>query len=75
MQKVICDGLACREIQSFVTEPFWEIKVGYKAPNGKGACDFHWGRGRLFDHAAAVMLYEPCVDNPLATVLRVRPQD
>lgn len=74
IHKAVCDGPACREIQSFVTEPFWEIKVAYKAPDGKGACDFHWERGRLFDHAAAVMLYEPCVDSPLATVLRVRIQ-
>ncbi len=46
--------------------------MAYRAPNGKGACDFHWARGRLFDHAVAVMLYEPCVAEPLATVLRVR---
>jgi len=30
-----------------------------------------WARGRLFDHAAAVMLYEPCVEQPTATVLKV----
>lgn len=30
-----------------------------------------WARGRLFDHAAAVMLYEPCVGQPTATVLKV----
>lgn len=30
-----------------------------------------WARVRLFDHAAAVMLYEPCVGQPTATVLKV----
>lgn len=30
-----------------------------------------WARGRLFDHAAAVMLYEPCVEQPTATVQKV----
>lgn len=29
-----------------------------------------WSRGRLFDHAVATMLYEPCVADPMATVLK-----
>ena len=31
----------CREIQSHVSEPFWEIKVTYRSDDGK-SCDFRW---------------------------------
>lgn len=52
-------------------ESFWEIVVVYSEEGGK-RCTFKWERGRLFDHAAAVVFYQPCVLNPTATVLAVR---
>ena len=63
--------LLCREIEAHVSEPFWYIHVSYKAPKEPKACDFTWDRARLFDHPAATMLYEICVENPMATVLKV----
>ena len=59
-----------REIRDHVKEDFWEIVVTYREESGR-SCTFHWNRGRLFDHATAVALYEPCVDDPLATVIAV----
>ena len=35
------------------------------------SCEFQWERGRLFDHTAAVILYEMCMEDPTATVLKV----
>ena len=58
-----------REIRSHVPEPFWYIHVSYRAPEGQ-ACAFTWARGHIYDHAVATMLYETCVDEPLATVIR-----
>ena len=66
-----CLAALCREIRDHVKEDFWEIVVNYSEQSGR-SCTFHWNRGRLFDHATAVALYEPCVDDPLATVLKVR---
>ena len=54
-----------------MAEPFWHIHVSYKAPKEPRACDFTWDRGRLFDYPSATMLYEICVEHPMATVLKV----
>ena len=40
-------------------------------PGSQTCVSCRWARGRLFDHAAAVTLYEPCVQQPSATVLQV----
>ena len=58
-------------MEAHVSEPFWYIHVSYKAPKEPRACDFTWDRGRLFDYASATMLYEICVEHPMATVLKV----
>ncbi len=70
MQRSAC--VVCREIRAHVAEPFWYIHVTYRAPEGQ-QCTFHWRRGHLFDHAVATVLYEMCVEAPLATITRVRP--
>ena len=62
----------CREIRAHVAEPFWYLHVTYRAPEGQ-QCAFHWRRGHIFDHAVATVLYEMCVEAPLATITRVRP--
>lgn len=59
-----------REIQAHVAEPFWYIHVAYQAPDGK-SCVFKWDRGHLFDQDIATVLYEACVDDPLAHVMQV----
>lgn len=63
--------MPCREIASHVKEAFWEIVVEYSEKGG-ARCTFKWDRGHLFDHAAAVNFFEPCVVSPMATVVAVR---
>ncbi|KAK3289391.1 DNA topoisomerase 3-alpha, partial [Cymbomonas tetramitiformis] len=42
---------------------------GRPAPN-QAKADFNWRRGRMFDHMAATILYEMCIDAPIATVTK-----
>lgn len=39
--------------------------------SAKQKISFSWERYRLFDHMAALILYEMCIDNPEATVIQV----
>eukprot|EP00884_Botryococcus_braunii_P013362 jgi/Botrbrau1/22026/Bobra.0024s0040.1 len=57
------------DIRAHVAEAFWFIHVAYR--DGTKACDFKWDRGHLFDHAAAFLLYEMCIETPMARVLSV----
>ncbi|CAL8463456.1 g2990 [Coccomyxa elongata] len=58
------------EIRAHVAEPFWYIYAMYRAPEGQ-SCVLHWQRDRLYDHTIATILYETCVDAPMATVTKV----
>lgn len=58
-----------REIQAHVPEDFWHIQVTHTGDDRK-RCEFSWDRGRLFDHTAATLLYEMCVEEPQATVTK-----
>ena len=64
-QAVCC----AREIQAHIAEDFWHIQVTHTGDDHK-RCDFSWERGRLFDHTAATVLYEMCVEEPQATVTK-----
>ncbi|KAH7404160.1 hypothetical protein KP509_15G013100 [Ceratopteris richardii] len=57
------------EIQAHQPEDFWTINCQYTSDEGNAK--FNWKRGRLFDHLAAVLIYEMCVEEPLATVYEV----
>ena len=63
---------ARREVQAHVAEPFWAIHLEHR-PQGASAQSVHftWDRGRLFDHAVALLFYAPCVAAPEATITRV----
>lgn len=50
-----------------MSEPFWSIHLSYRAADG--SAEFAWQRHRLFDRDSAVLLYELCLDDPVATVL------
>lgn len=62
-------------VQSFIPETFWYIYVAIEREDEDDGevhtVEFKWKRNHLFDMEAAVVLYEQCVDNPLATVLQV----
>ncbi|XP_023234513.1 DNA topoisomerase 3-alpha-like [Centruroides sculpturatus] len=63
-----------KQVQSFIAEPFWKIKVTH-LKNGTQA-DFTWKRGRLFDHTACLVIYQICLENPTAHVtdLKTKPK-
>ncbi|XP_050372374.1 DNA topoisomerase 3-alpha isoform X2 [Argentina anserina] len=61
------------EIQSHEPEDFWTINCSHRSD--EGTATFGWMRGHIFDHACAVIIYEMCVEEPLATVTKVRLQE
>ncbi|CBZ54216.1 putative DNA topoisomerase III alpha [Neospora caninum Liverpool] len=67
------------EVENFVREAYWTIRVTInklddeKGPNAPPlSVDFTWDRQRLFDQLAVLVLYEMCLENPVATVTDVR---
>ncbi|XP_056168081.1 DNA topoisomerase 3-alpha isoform X3 [Syzygium oleosum] len=61
------------EIQSHEPEEFWTINCSHRSE--EGIATFNWMRGHLFDYTCAVIIYEMCVEEPSATVTRVRQQE
>lgn len=57
------------KVQNFVAEMFWKINVTLNRDNA--TTTFHWNRTRLFDRLACLVIYEQCIENPLATVIKV----
>ncbi|RUP50984.1 hypothetical protein BC936DRAFT_136729 [Jimgerdemannia flammicorona] len=67
-----------QQIQSFVSEDFWRIDVTYAHPDPAEAghvVQFNWARGRLFDRLFCFVLYEQCVEQPMARVFKVSGKD
>lgn len=58
-----------KAIQAFVPETFYKIKVTHDHEDG--IVDFGWKRNRLFNHTACLVLYQMCMEDPLATVVKV----
>ncbi|KAJ0097277.1 hypothetical protein Patl1_28044 [Pistacia atlantica] len=61
------------EIQSHEPEEFWIINCSHRSD--EGTASFSWMRGHLFDYTSAVIIYEMCVQEPTATVTKVRQQE
>ncbi|KAL6011780.1 DNA topoisomerase 3-alpha [Asimina triloba] len=61
------------EIQSHEPEDFWTINCSHTSDDGSAT--FNWMRGHLFDYTCAVTIYEMCVEEPTATVAKVRNQE
>ena len=64
-----------RRLQYFVPEDFWKIDVVIAKDDIRA--QFIWSRERLYDRHCCVVLYEKCLENPAARVLRVdvKPKD
>ncbi|XP_068762622.1 DNA topoisomerase 3-alpha-like isoform X2 [Montipora capricornis] len=56
-----------KQVQQFVPEPFYKIKVSHEMEDTK--VDFTWKRGRLFHRLPCLVLYQICLENPKAKVL------
>uniref|UniRef100_A0A0D3FE71 DNA topoisomerase n=2 Tax=Oryza barthii TaxID=65489 RepID=A0A0D3FE71_9ORYZ len=61
------------EIQAHEPEEFWTINCSHTSD--EGTASFGWIRGHLFDYSSAVVIYEMCVEEPMATVQNVRNQE
>ncbi|WJZ86516.1 hypothetical protein VitviT2T_005963 [Vitis vinifera] len=61
------------EIQSHEPEEFWTINCSHKSDEGTST--FNWMRAHLFDYTCAVIIYEMCIQEPTATVTKVRQQE
>ncbi|XP_037816202.1 DNA topoisomerase 3-alpha-like [Lucilia sericata] len=55
-----------KEIEAFVSEPFWKIKVTHTIDDV--TVEFVWARNRLFDKQACEDYYLSVISNPIATV-------
>lgn len=58
------------EIQAHEPEEYWVINCFHTTE--EGTANFHWMRGHMFDYSCSVMIYEMCVEEPTATVTKVR---
>ncbi|XP_059509987.1 DNA topoisomerase 3-alpha isoform X2 [Stegostoma tigrinum] len=58
-----------KAIQAFIQETFYKIKVTHETEDGN--VEFNWKRHRLFNHTACLVLYQICMEDPVATVLDV----
>ncbi|KFP87266.1 DNA topoisomerase 3-alpha, partial [Acanthisitta chloris] len=58
-----------KAIQAFVPEAFYKIKVTHDHEDGSVL--FNWKRNRLFNHTACLVLYQMCMEDPVATVVEV----
>lgn len=54
------------KIRDFIPEEFWRIVMSYIKDNIN--VEFRWQRARLFDQMICLLLYEKCMQAPLATV-------
>ncbi|XP_066994969.2 DNA topoisomerase 3-alpha, partial [Anabrus simplex] len=59
-----------KSIQNFIPEPFWKIRVNHTVDGV--SVEFAWKRVRLFDQLACQVLYDCCVERPLARVENVQ---
>ncbi|KAJ8345175.1 hypothetical protein SKAU_G00293680 [Synaphobranchus kaupii] len=58
-----------KAIQAFIPETFFKITVTHK--RGEEEVEFSWKRHRLFNHTACLVLYQICMEDPIATVVGV----
>jgi DNA topoisomerase-3 len=55
--------------ERFIPEDFWSITAAVDRDGLKA--NFTWRKGRLFDRQICMILYQQCVDSPMATVTSV----
>lgn len=61
------------EIQAHEPEVFWTINCTHNTD--EGTATFNWMRGHLFDYTCGVTIYEMCIQEPIATVTKVKQQE
>ncbi|CAG8485597.1 16731_t:CDS:10 [Cetraspora pellucida] len=61
------------KVQNFVEENFWKIYIALERDGS--IVEFQWARNHLFDRLACVVIYEKCMENPMATVVDVNSKE
>lgn len=56
-----------KQVQQFVPETFYKIKVSHEVEETN--VEFSWKRGRLFHRLPCLVLYQICLENPIAKVV------
>uniref|UniRef100_A0A8C5A0A4 DNA topoisomerase n=1 Tax=Gadus morhua TaxID=8049 RepID=A0A8C5A0A4_GADMO len=59
-----------KAIQAFIPETFYKIKVLHEMEQEEKV-EFSWKRNRLYNHTACLVLYQMCMEDPMATVTSV----
>lgn len=65
------------QIENFISEPYWNIDFQYQfnalnARENSSMVKFNWSRGPIYDQLCCLILYEICLENPLAKVTAVQ---
>uniref|UniRef100_A0A3P9KGI1 DNA topoisomerase n=1 Tax=Oryzias latipes TaxID=8090 RepID=A0A3P9KGI1_ORYLA len=58
-----------KAIKAFIPETFYKIKVLHTLEDD--TVEFSWKRNRLFNHTCCLVLYQICMEDPIATVTSV----
>ncbi|XP_071031319.1 DNA topoisomerase 3-alpha-like [Oncorhynchus clarkii lewisi] len=58
-----------KSIQAFIPETFYKIRVLHEVE--EESVEFSWKRNRLFNHTACLVIYQICLEDPIATVISV----
>uniref|UniRef100_A0A8C7JEH0 DNA topoisomerase n=1 Tax=Oncorhynchus kisutch TaxID=8019 RepID=A0A8C7JEH0_ONCKI len=58
-----------KSIQAFIPETFYKIRVLHEVE--EESVEFSWKRNRLFNHTACLVIYQICMEDPIATVTSV----
>uniref|UniRef100_A0AAZ3SIY4 DNA topoisomerase n=1 Tax=Oncorhynchus tshawytscha TaxID=74940 RepID=A0AAZ3SIY4_ONCTS len=58
-----------KSIQAFIPETFYKIRVLHEVE--EESVEFSWKRNRLFNHTACLVIYQICLEDPIATVTSV----
>eukprot|EP01103_Thecamoeba_quadrilineata_P000936 TRINITY_DN10828_c0_g1_i1.p1 TRINITY_DN10828_c0_g1~~TRINITY_DN10828_c0_g1_i1.p1 ORF type:complete len:959 (+),score=147.26 TRINITY_DN10828_c0_g1_i1:12-2888(+) len=66
-------------IESFSPEDFWSIHVTIEKKDPETgdqlSAQLNWKRNRLFDKHSCLILYEMCVEDPMATVVDIKAKE
>lgn len=58
-----------KSIQAFIPEMFYKIRVLHEVE--EDSVEFSWKRNRLFNHTVCLVVYQICMEDPIATVTSV----
>lgn len=61
------------QMKCHVPEPFYAIKA--RLDKNENFAELKWDRVKIFDRATCVILYELCMENPIAIITKIDAKD